>query len=202
MKSSESTTAGTGARTSGTDAPAEADLIRHSQAGDKEAFGVIVKRYAGAATGAAYLILGTRADALDASQEAFARAWRHIGKFNIGAPFYPWYARILRNVCLSALRRRRLRKAETLSLDNLPAAEATADTDPMLAIQRTEQREGIRRAILSLPVNYREIIVMSHFQEMSYKQIAAALEVPMGTVMSRLYNARKALRNLLLEEGR
>jgi len=173
----------------------EAERIRRSQAGDREAFGMIVKRYAGAATGVAYLMLGCHADALDASQEAFVRAWRNIRRFRVPSPFYPWYSAILRNVCRSRLRRRR----RTVSVD---AVDPPADeqSDPAGAVEKDERREIVRRAILALSPAQREIIVMSHFQEMSYKQMAAALDVPIGTVMSRLYHARRALKAKLTED--
>ena len=141
MTPMEPTTPGAGAGASAAETPDEADLIRRSQAGDKEAFGAIVKRYAGAATGAAYLLVGNHEDALDASQEAFVRAWRSIGTFDTAAPFYPWYATILRNVCISALRRRR----KTVSLDaaGVPPKASTA-YDPVVIAERGERQDALR----------------------------------------------------------
>lgn len=175
----------------------EAELILRSQAGQKEAFGIIVKRYAGAAAGSASLLLGSYEDALDASQEAFVRAWRHIKRFDTRFPFFPWYATILRNVCVSHLRRRARRKTVALSDGH---AQASAESNPVLLAERNERRDRVWQAILALSSKYREIIVMSHFQGMSYKEIAAALGIPMGTVMSRLHSARQALRNELTDE--
>ena len=82
-------------------------LIRRSQAGQADAFGELVKSHAGRATAAAFLMLGSHHDALDASQEAFVRAWRHIRKFTGKSSFYTWYYAILRNHCLDRLRKRR-----------------------------------------------------------------------------------------------
>ncbi len=158
---------------------------------------MIVTRYAGAARGAAYLLLGRYEDALDASQEAFVRAWRGIRRFNPEAPFYPWYSRILRNVCISRLRRRPAATHSELSEASSPAK---TDSDPVLIAELNEQRERIWRAIMELPLHHREIIVMQHFQEMSYRDIAASLNIPIGTVMSRLHNARQALRRKLTGE--
>ena len=172
----------------------EKTLIGRCQAGEKEAFGVLVNKYAGRAIAAAHLILGNRDDAMDASQEAFIRAWRNIRRFNGRSRFYTWYSALMRNVCLSRLRRRRRRR--TAELVEEPAGPR-AQTDPTLLAERNERAEQIHQAILRLPLKHREIIVMSHFQEMSYKEMAEALAIPIGTVMSRLHNARKALRKML-----
>ncbi len=166
-------------------------LIRRSQAGQADAFGELVKSHAGRAVSAAFLMLGCHHDALDASQEAFVRAWRHIRKFTGKSSFYTWYYAILRNHCLDRLRKRRKNPSIQLSDQHL---EADNRSDPFLLANRDEQAQQISKAILQLPMNHREIIIMSHFQEMSYKQIAELLDIPMGTVMSRLHNARKALR--------
>ncbi len=175
----------------------EVKLIRRCQTGDKDAFGAIVKRYAGAARGAAVLILGSYEDALDASQEAFVRAWRHIRTFDTEAPFYPWYAAILRNVCISKMRRRSGRRTVEL-VDG--QARSSADSDPILLAERNERRDRIWRAIQALSPPHREIIVMNHFQGLSYKEIAAALDIPIGTVMSRLHAARQVLKSSLSDE--
>ena len=173
--------------------PSEQALIRQCQAGDKDAFGRLVKRFAGRAVGAAYVLLGNREDALDASQDAFVRAWRNIGRFDGRSKFYTWYSTVLRNVCISRLRRKR---HPTTGLEIEPPGPSE-QTDPSLLAERNERTERLWKVILELPLNHREILVMSHFQHMAYKEIAAALEVPIGTVMSRLHNARKALRERL-----
>jgi RNA polymerase sigma-70 factor (ECF subfamily) len=171
--------------------PEEA-VIRRCQAGDKEAFGQLVRLYAGRAIGAACAMLRDREDALDASQDAFVRAWRNIGRFDGRSRFYTWYSAILRNVCISRLRRRR--PAAELSVEPAGPAE---QTDPSILAEQNERAQRLWRAIIRLPLKHREIIVMSHFQHMPYKDIAESLAVPIGTVMSRLHNARKALRDLL-----
>jgi RNA polymerase sigma-70 factor (ECF subfamily) len=177
-----------------TDSQTESDLIRRCQTGEKDAFGPIVKRYAGQATGAAYMLLGCSDEAMDASQEAFVRAWRHIGRFDPAAPFYPWYRTILRNICLGRLRQRARRKTVALTDGH---ADGSADADPTLLARRTERSDLLWRAIMRLPLAHREIILMNHFQGMAYKEMAAALDIPIGTVMSRLHHARQALREKL-----
>jgi len=170
-------------------------LVRRCQSGDRDAFGLLVRRYAGRAVGGATVLLGNRDDALDASQEAFIRAWRNIRRFNGRSRFYTWYAALMRNVCLSRLRRRR-RRGTMAELAAEPPARAD-QWDPAVLAERNEQIDRLWRAIGALPLHHREVIDLSHFQHLSYRQIAEALDVPLGTVMSRLHNARKALRDTL-----
>ena len=175
----------------------EAVLIERCQAGEKEAFEPIVRKYAGRATGAAAILLGCPQEAQDASQEAFVRAWRHIKRFRPESPFYPWYSAILRNICRSRLRRRSRRP--TVSLPD-GQADPSSDGDPVLLAEQNERRRRLFQVVLALPPMFREILLMKHFQEMSYKEMAEALDIPIGTVMSRLHNARLALREALTED--
>ena len=166
------------------------NIISRCQAGQTEAFGELVKMHAPRAVAAAYGMLGCHDEALDASQDAFVRAWRGIGRFSDRANFYTWYYSILRNLCIDRLRRRQKHKCAELNNDH---AACPQQSDPAVLAQNNEQSQRIWQAILELPLIHREIIVMSHFQEMSYKEMAEVLEVPIGTVMSRLHNARKNL---------
>lgn len=166
-------------------------LIQRCQRGDAEAFGVLVKRYAGRAIGVALLRVGNYPDAMDLSQEAFVRAWRHIRSFQGRSTFFAWYSSILRNACLTWLRRRhRRRDVGLVEARAVPASGA----DPAVIAEDNEQKERLWQAILQLPVKHRDIIVLNHFQQFSYKQMAEVLGIPIGTVMSRLHAAREALR--------
>jgi len=176
---------------------AERTLIGQCRAGDKAAFGQLVRAHAGKAVGLAYGLLGNRSDALDASQEAFVRAWRAIRRFDGRSAFYTWYATILRNVCLSQLRKR-LRRGAHESIDSLPLP--AGEPDPSLLAERNERIDRVWRAVMHLPTAQREVIVMKHFQGMSYRQMAESLSVPVGTVTSRLHAAREALRQRLAGE--
>ena len=177
---------------------AEAALIRRCQAGEKEAFEPIVRKYAGRAAGAAAVLLGCPHDALDASQEAFVRAWRHIERFDTDCPFYPWYAAILRNICRTRLRRRARRRTVPLPDGH---ASPSPNGDPVVLAEQNERRKRIFQAILTLKPAFREIILLKHFHDMAYKEMAEALDIPIGTVMSRLHHARQALREALGEDG-
>ena len=169
-------------------------LVRRSRSGDAEAFGTLVRQHAGKAIGTASLMLGSHHDAMDASQEAFVRAWRKIDRFRGDGSFSAWFGAILRNVCLDRLRHRARRRHA--SLDDTPDL-ADPDDSPEVLADKSEQARELWRAIRRLTPAQRDIIILSHFQEMSYKRIAEVLEIPIGTVMSRLYGARKALRGQL-----
>jgi RNA polymerase sigma-70 factor (ECF subfamily) len=155
-----------------------------------------VKRHAGRAIASASLLLRNHHDALDASQDAFVRAWRGIRRLRSTTRFQAWYSAILRNVCLSRLRRPR--HPTVAYQDGLTPSD---DGDPSVLVERDEQTHRLWAAMLRLPVHQRDILLMSHFHQMSYKQMAALLGVPMGTVMSRLHNARKALARALGREA-
>ena len=172
-------------------------MVGRCRTGDKDAFGQLVRAHAGRAIGLAYGLLGNRSDAMDASQEAFVRAWRAIGRFDGRSAFYTWYSTILRNICISQLRKR-LRRGSTESVESLPLP--AGDPDPSLLVERSERTERIWRAVTALPTKYREVIVMKHFQEMSYRDMAELLGVPVGTVTSRLHAARQALKESLAGE--
>jgi RNA polymerase sigma-70 factor (ECF subfamily) len=169
-------------------------LVGRSRAGDADAFGSLVRQYAGRAIGTDTLMLGSHHDALDASQEAFVRAWRKIDRFRGDGSFYAWFSAILRNVCIDRIRRRAKRKHA--SLDDVFDLADTDDSPEVLA-DKSEQARKLWQAIRRLSPAHRDIIILSHFQEMSYRQIADALDIPIGTVMSRLHGARKALRGTL-----
>ena len=170
-------------------------LVSRSRSGDTEAFGVLVRQYAGKAIGTASLMLGSYDDAQDASQEAFVRAWRRIDRFRGDSSFNTWFWSILRNVCIDRIRKRAKRKHASLS-DTYDTPDPSAG--PAALADQSEQAQQLWRAIRQLSEPQREIIIMSHFNEMSYRQIAEVLDIPIGTVMSRLHNARKALREKLV----
>jgi len=174
----------------------ETAVVTNARKGNRHAFGELVKAYQRRAYVTAYGFVGNREDALDLAQEAFARAYRAMHRFDTGMPFYPWLHRIIRNACLNHLKKKR-RHRET-SLDELVESghEVTCEKDsPDHAAGLGELRGAVARAMATLSPEHREILVLRHFQELSYAEIAACLGVPQGTVMSRLHAARRALRN-------
>jgi RNA polymerase sigma-70 factor (ECF subfamily) len=162
--------------------------IRHCRAGDKEAFRHLVERYEAEAIGHAIGILGTREDARDAVQEAFISAYQALSRFDLNRRFYPWFYIILRNCCykLAAARKKR----EISISDELKILVPTASL-------RHEEIMLLEQAMLELRDEDRELITLRHLDGLSYEELAERLDVPLGTIMSRLYYARKNLREKL-----
>ncbi len=166
-------------------------LLLRCQRGDRSAFDPIVLRYMRQATVFALGWTGSREDALDLSQEAFARAFKAIRSYDADRPFLPWYHRILKNVCLNHLARaRHLHEIPLVDDMNLPAREA----GPEYQAERQELQRSVWRAIRRLEPDHREILILREFQQLSYAELAEVLEIPRGTVMSRLHEARRRLR--------
>ncbi len=142
----------------------------------------------------ALAILGDPSAAEDAVQEANLRSLRHSDRYDAAAPFYPWFYRILKNHCLDLLRRRRPQARDAAGvIGSIPSPSPGADE----ALMVTQRHAALRRAMLGIGEGHREVLGLRHFQELSYEEIAEVLGVPMGTVMSRLYRARRALQDAL-----
>ena len=169
--------------------------IEACQKGDRDAFEILVRHYASRATGVARSILRDSALAEDAAQEAFVRAFRAIRRFDLNQPFYPWFYRILKNVCLTKLKRKRV-TVFSLDAEDAPQVEAPPN-DPSTKASRKELRATILGAMDTLSDPHREILHLAHFEHLAYKEIAACLGIPVGTVMSRLWAARKKLKEVL-----
>jgi RNA polymerase sigma-70 factor (ECF subfamily) len=165
--------------------------------GNLAAFEVLVSRYRNRAYLVAVGYLRNRDDALDAVQEAFLRCFRALPKFDLERRFYPWLHRILKNLCLSHLRKRY--RARQYSLDQGEEDEPRWELpdfrmNPELEVGRGELRSHLKAAFAELRAKDREILVLKHFQDLSYKEIADILGIPIGTVMSRLFHARRRLK--------
>jgi RNA polymerase sigma-70 factor (ECF subfamily) len=187
----------------------ERSWLEQARNGDREAFGRIVEAYRERVFLAALAILRNHEDARDMSQDAFIRAFKNLHRFDSARPFYPWLHRILRNLCLDHQQKygpHRQVSLEAITEDTHGYIESHAlsaqgdQGDVRDSIQRRQLAGILRHAIDELKPEFREIIIMKHLEEMPYKDIAESLDIPMGTVMSRLFHARKALRQKL--EGR
>ncbi len=177
----------------------EAALIEQARRGGEEAFEKLVHAYMRPMYFFALGILGDHEDALDCSQEAFVKAYRAMGRFEPGAPFAPWLYRITRNHCLNFLKKER--KGQRISIDELQEQYGleprSGSPSPRVLAAKAERDRQLWQAIEGLKPDFREIVLLKHFHEFSYKEIAEALDIPIGTVMSRLFNARAALREVL-----
>ena len=164
----------------------DAEAIAKCQQGDREAFRHLVERYQKRAVAHAFAILFDRDDAEDAVQEAFIDAFRAIGSFDTSRTFYQWFYVLLRNRCYKLTGRRR----PTESLDEA----SLLATQPGMA---NETRLALEKALRSLTHDEREIVSLKYFSGLSYDEIAAHLQIPRGTVMSRLFYARRGLQGKL-----
>ena len=170
----------------------EDGLIARCLAGDSGAFEPLVERYHRPLFGLAVRMLGSRDEAQDVTQTTFLKAYQALATCERGRRFCSWIYRILINECLNTLRARR----PTQAVEETMAAPGPA-TDPVEVIE-TQRR--VRKALLLLPEAQRDVILLRHFAEMRYEQIAAALGVPEKTVKSRLFSARQRLCELLAAE--
>ncbi|HEX8564781.1 MAG TPA: sigma-70 family RNA polymerase sigma factor [Pyrinomonadaceae bacterium] len=150
--------------------------------GEKDAFRFLVERYQSQAAVHAVAIFGNRDDALDAVQEAFVDAYRALKNFDRSRRFYPWFYVLLRNRCFKLMAKSR--KTESI--------EETEILAPQADLPR-EERLALETALRALSAEDREIIILKYLEGLSYDEIAEHLEIPKGTVMSRLFYARKQL---------
>lgn len=177
--------------------------IRSSGRSSKDAFEAVVKRHMKDAYFIALGLVGNREDALELSQEAFFRAFRNFKQLSSKAKFFPWFYQILRNLCFSHLRRRKVRRASSLEDSEGNTIEADNDDrfDPEMVAERNETKDRLWRAIGQLDYKHREVIILRHFRNLSYDDISKILFCSRGTVTSRLYYARKRLKEILDHEG-
>jgi len=152
--------------------------------GDKDSFRYLVERYQHQAVGHATAVLGNREDALDAVQEAFIDAYRAIDGFDFARRFYPWFYVLLRRRCFKILASAVKRKTESVEETEILAPQ------PALSIEETLSLEA---ALLALSADDRELVTLKYLDGLSYQELAELLQIPKGTVMSRLYYARKQL---------
>ena len=173
----------------------DAEAIRLCQEGNRQAYGFLVERYKERAYYSALGFLRSRDAALDISQDAFVRAFRAIKRFEPGKKFFTWYYQNLRNLCLNFLRDKKRHARSFSEMDDYEiSALADDEQDASDLAEHNELKRALWAAMDELKPREREIIVLKDFQDLSYKEIAEILEVPIGTVMSRLFNARKALK--------
>ncbi len=169
----------------------ETRLVTQAQRGDKDAFCELVCRYREAVIDVVYRMCGDPALAEDAAQVAFVRAWQKLAGFRAGTSFRNWLYRIAVNAALDFLRREKPGPdIETLEL-------AASGERVEARIEQQERAHMVRAAVLALPDASRAVLVLKEYHDLSYQEIAETLEIPIGTVMSRLSYARKRLSELL-----
>ncbi len=180
----------------------ERELLKKCRAGDARFYEPLVRAYEPQGLRLALGMMGNMEDAQDALQEAFVKAFQSLGRFDTRRPFGPWFFQILRNQCRDLLRSRKSRFRVEVVDDGI--GELKPDTTP--GSTRRERERGEARRILwkgleRIPDEHREVLVLKELQGLRYQEIAAVLDIPEGTVASRLYHARRALKEALDEMG-
>ncbi|PYL09949.1 MAG: RNA polymerase subunit sigma [Verrucomicrobia bacterium] len=183
----------------------ELDLVRRCQAGDTEAFDELVSRYRIRVFSMIYNMVHNEQDAWDLAQDSFVKAWKSIKRFRGRSSFYTWIYRIVMNVTIDWLRKRQVKGGgvefdDTTQLREVDPASKTVpkkEALPYETMERDEVRARIDKAIAQLSPEQRAVILMKEIEDMQYHEIAEALGCSIGTVMSRLFYARKKLQNLL-----
>ncbi len=185
---------------------AEADLVERSRRGDQKAFRILVERYQRRVFSLAFGLLKDPDEARDISQEAFLKAHRHLGSFQGTASFYTWLYRITVNLCID--RKRRVGRGSEVELDErLSHRQVGSPADilstqklsfsPQRVAQSSELRKRILAALAQLSEQHRAVLILREVEGLSYKEIADSMDCPEGTVMSRLFHARRQMQELL-----
>ncbi|MFN7699320.1 MAG: RNA polymerase sigma factor [Deltaproteobacteria bacterium] len=183
----------------------DAALVRRAQGGDHAAFRQLFDRYHKRAYSVAFGVLKNRHDALDCVQEGFVKVHRHLPTFQGTSSFYTWLYRIVMNLAIDHLRRRKTARPvefdEGRGRDSEPGDDTIVsrllDENPRKAVIRRELLERVQAALAELPEYHRQVILLREIEGMSYEEMAEALEVPKGTIMSRLFHARKKMQEAL-----
>lgn len=179
----------------------ERELVRKCRAGQTRFYEPVVKAYEGPALRLAAGMMGDREAARDAVQDAFVRAWRSLDDYDPDRPFGPWFFRIVRNRCRDLMRSRTSRRDREERAARGAVPTGRGGPDARRTQERREHREAVWRALNRLDAEYREVLVLKELEGLTYDEIAAVLEIPAGTVGSRLYHARDALRRELEQMG-
>ena len=181
------------------------ELVKRCQAGQTEAFDELVSRYRTRVFAMIYNMVHNEQDAWDLAQESFVKAWKSINRFRRHSSFYTWVYRIVMNVTIDWLRKKQIKGAgsefdDSIQLKEIDPASRTvpkAEPLPHERMERNEIRAKIDNAIGQLSPEHRAVILMKEIEDMQYHEIAETLGCSIGTVMSRLFYARKKLQNLL-----
>ena len=185
-------------------ATSDEQIVERALTGDAEAFGEIVRRWERRIFALTFGMLGREEDARDATQETFLAAFRNLRGFRGEAKVSSWLHRIAVNQCITRQRRAKVRNEAALDDEEEKDASSFAaplEISPARVVEGRERSIAVRRAVNSLPVELRQIIVMKEFEELTFREIADALELPLSTVKSRMYTALRQLQMRLERFG-
>lgn len=179
-------------------------IVERALTGDADAFGEIVCRWERRIFALAFGMLGREEDARDATQETFLAAFRNLRGFRGDARVSSWLHRIAVNQCITRQRRSKVRKEGALEEETERHASSFAtprELSPAWVAEGRESCEAVRRAVNGLPIELRQVVVMKEFEELTFREISDALDVPLSTVKSRLYTALRQLEMRLQKFG-
>jgi len=177
-------------------------LVQMSQKGDLAAFEELVARHRDKIYARAFSMVRNEDEALDLSQEAWVKSWQRLKQFQGQSSFGTWLTRIVINLCLDQLRKRKRQRAESIEeMDEehggVERQMPVVTVNPTERLERGELRQRIDQALGQLSYEHRTVLILHEFEEMEYKQIAKEMDCSIGTVMSRLFYARRKMAALL-----
>jgi RNA polymerase sigma-70 factor (ECF subfamily) len=182
----------------------DAMLVRAAQKGDTGAFEELVARHRDKIYARAFSMMRNENEALDLSQEAWVKGWQGLKHFQRESSFSTWMTRIVINLCLDQLRKQKRQRTESIEelreeSGGVERQMPTITVNPSERLERGELRQRIDRALDQLSYEHRTVLVLHEFEEMEYKEIAKTMECSIGTIMSRLFYARRRLAALLAD---
>jgi RNA polymerase sigma-70 factor (ECF subfamily) len=180
----------------------DVDLVRRAQRGDMLAFEELVARHRDKIYARAFSMMRHEEDAVDLSQEAWVKGWQRLKQFQGESSFVTWMTRIVINLCLDHLRKQKRQRAESIEqleqdLGGVERQMPVVTSNPTAGLERSELRARIDRALNQLSYEHRTVLILHEFEELEYKVIARRMECSIGTVMSRLFYARRKMANLM-----
>ncbi len=185
----------------------DSEMVKAVLAGEVEAFQALVERYERRIYYVVFGMVRNPVDAREIAQEAFVKAFKNLSSFRLESKFYTWLCRIAMNLSIDHHRRMKHRShaeyddQRTSGADSGVIELASRRDNPSAKVARIHLRARILAAFDQLPEDQRQVVVLRELEEMSYKEIADILEIPEGTVMSRLYYARRKLQQLLKDDA-
>jgi RNA polymerase sigma-70 factor (ECF subfamily) len=182
--------------------PNDERLVRRAQRGEMVAFEELVARHRDKIYARAFSMLRNEDDAVDVSQEAWIKGWQRLKQFQGESSFVTWMTRIVINLCLDALRKQKRQRAESIETiaeesGGVERQMPVVTVNPTEGLERTELRQRIDKALGQLSYEHRTVLILHEFEELEYKEIAKRMECSIGTVMSRLFYARRKMANLM-----
>lgn len=180
--------------------PSDEVLVEQARRGNQASFAELVRRHQDGVYSLCYRLMGDAAEAEDLAQEAFMRLYRSLTKFRAGALLWPWLRKLTTNICLDALRKRKpaAMPLEDMGQDGWEPRVGAADELPEDAYLGHEARMDVQKALLRLPPDYRAALVLRYLEDLSYQEVAEAIGVPLSTVETRLFRAKRMLGQLLV----